>query len=271
MLKARIVTAIVLLALLLAALFGLPESLWAILMLGLPLFGGREWGALAGYSRGGAWTYGVVSAVLGGGLLAWLGEGGTVRLSLEQPAMIILLGVSSLFWLLAVPLWLGKGWHSRQPVFLAVVGWIVLLPTWLALAGLRAESPWLLLWVMAAVWVADSAAYFAGRRFGRNKLAPAISPGKTWEGVGGAAVGVGLYAVAVVAYSGASALWVPAALALTVFSIEGDLFESWMKRRAGLKDSGSIFPGHGGILDRVDALTSSLPLAALLILVLQGK
>lgn len=271
MLKARIVTAVVLLALLLAALFGLPESLWAILMLGLPLFGGREWGALAGYSRGGAWAYGAISAVAGGGLLAWLGEGGVVRLSLEQSAVAALLGISFLFWLLAAPLWLARGWHSRRPAFLALVGWIVLLPTWLALVGLRAESPWLLLGVMAVVWVADSAAYFAGRRFGKNKLAPAISPGKTWEGVAGAMVGVCLYAAAVATYSGVSLMWVPAALALTAFSIEGDLFESWMKRQAGLKDSGSIFPGHGGILDRVDALTSSLPLAALSILALQGK
>jgi CDP-diglyceride synthetase len=271
MLKARIVTAAILLALLLAALFGLSEFFWAVLMLGLPFFGGREWGALAGYSRGGSWAYGAVSALAGGFLLAGLGEGGGVRLSLTQPVVTGMLGVSLLFWLLAVPLWLGRGWHSRRPLLLALVGWIVLLPTWLALAGLRVESPWLLLGVMAVVWVADSAAYFAGRRFGKNKLAPSISPGKTWEGVGGAMIGVGLYVATVAAYSGASLLLVPAAIALTVFSIEGDLFESWMKRQAGLKDSGSIFPGHGGILDRVDALTSSLPLAALLILVLQGK
>lgn len=271
MLKARILTAIVLLAALLAALFGLPESLWAILMLGLPLFGGREWGALAGYSRPMGWVYGVVSSVMAAFLLAWQGEGGALHLSLTQPALTALLGVSLLFWLLAVPLWLGKGWHCRSPLLLAVVGWVVLLPTWLSLAGLRAESPWLLLGVMATVWIADSAAYFAGRRFGKNKLAPSISPGKTWEGVAGALAGVGLYAVAVAVYHGGLAMLVPAALVLTAFSIEGDLFESWMKREAGLKDSGSILPGHGGILDRVDALTSTLPLAALLFLVLQGK
>lgn len=271
MLKARILTAFVLLVALLAALFGLSEFHWAILMLALPLFGGREWGALSGYSRGASWAYGVISVLAAGLLLAWLGEGGAPRLSSAQPLVVVLLGISFLFWLGVAPLWLGKSWHSRHPVFLALVGWIVLFPTWLALVGLRAESPWLLLGVMATVWIADSTAYFAGRRFGKNKLAPSISPGKTWEGVAGALLGVGVYAAAVTAYAGGPILWVPAALFLTAFSVEGDLFESWMKRQAGLKDSGAILPGHGGILDRVDALTSALPVAALLFLVLQGK
>jgi phosphatidate cytidylyltransferase len=271
MLRERIVTAIFLLAVLLAALFWLPEFLWSILMLGLLLLGGREWGGLAAYSKVKSWLYGAMSAALGLLLLVFLGGGdGTLRLSMEQPIVVALLGVSLLFWLLAVPLWLAKGWHSHNPLLLAVIGWIVLVPTWLALVGLRRESPWLLLGVMATVWIADSAAYFAGRRFGKNKLAPAISPGKTWEGVAGALAGVGGYALLVSLFHGSPAVLVPAGLVLTAFSIEGDLFESWMKRQAGLKDSGAILPGHGGILDRVDALTSTLPLAALLILLL-GK
>jgi len=271
MLKQRIVTAIVLLVVLLAALFWLPALYWSILMLGLLLLGGREWGELAFYSKGMSWSYGVLSTLLGAGLLGLLGgDGGPLELTRGGPVIVALLSASLLFWSIMVPLWLLKGWHSRNPMLLALVGWIVLLPTWLALAGLRTESPWLLLGVMATVWIADSAAYFAGRRFGKNKLAPAISPGKTWEGVAGALVGVAVYTLLVSQFYVSPLVLVPAGLLLTAFSIEGDLFESWMKRQAGLKDSGAILPGHGGILDRVDALTSALPLAALLVLFL-GK
>lgn len=271
MLKQRIVTAIVLLVVLLTALFWLPALYWSILMLGLLLLGGREWGSLAFYSKGMSWGYGVLSVFLGAGLLGMLGgDGGSPELARGGLAIVALLSVSLLFWAFMVPLWLLKGWHSRNPVLLALVGWIVLLPTWLALAVLRAESPWLLLGVMATVWIADSAAYFAGRRFGKNKLAPAISPGKTWEGVVGALAGVTVYALVVSQFYASPLVLVPAGVLLTAFSIEGDLFESWMKRQAGLKDSGAILPGHGGILDRVDALTSALPLAALLVLFL-GK
>ncbi len=123
--------------------------------------------------------------------------------------------------------------------------------------------------MLLVVWIADTAAYFAGRRFGRRKLAPQISPGKTWEGVAGAFAAVLIYGFAV------SFALQPAAnahdrivmlifiLALTVLSIVGDLFESWIKRGAGAKDSGSLLPGHGGILDRIDSLTAALPFAAL--------
>jgi phosphatidate cytidylyltransferase len=128
------------------------------------------------------------------------------------------------------------------------------------------------LFVMGLVWVADISAYFAGRRFGKNKLAPGISPGKTWEGVAGAMLGVSFYVVLVWGFSSdfdrrevlpilllASWWWVGLA-------VIGDLFESAIKRQAGVKDSGTLLPGHGGLLDRIDALTSTLPLAALVIL-----
>jgi len=155
---------------------------------------------------------------------------------------------------------------------MAVVGWMVLIPTGLAMMDLRATSPWLLLGIMALVWVADVAAYFAGRRFGKNKLAPSISPGKTWEGVLGAVLGVSLFVALAGCFSGlvhgypnflmlifVSWLWV-------ALSVIGDLFESAVKRQAGVKDSGALLPGHGGMLDRIDALTSTLPMAALALL-----
>lgn len=135
-----------------------------------------------------------------------------------------------------------------------------LFPTWLALVSMRGISPWLLLVVMAAVWIADSTAYFAGRRFGKHKLAPQISPGKTWEGVLGAWLGVSLYGV-ILCYSLSLSYWtIVGLLGITVLSIMGDLLESLVKRQAGVKDSGSLLPGHGGVLDRIDGLTSTLPL-----------
>jgi phosphatidate cytidylyltransferase len=155
---------------------------------------------------------------------------------------------------------------------------LILLPAWLALVELREQGVFWLLGAMALVWIADIAAYFSGRTFGRHKLAPAISPGKTWEGVAGAVAAVLAYAVLVIAacrfyMPRAASLDVTAWLALLALaavscgiSVIGDLFESAVKRRAGVKDSGVLLPGHGGLLDRIDALLPVLPLAALVTL-----
>jgi phosphatidate cytidylyltransferase len=181
--------------------------------------------------------------------------------------------LAALFWFTAAPAWLVFGWAPRQRPLLAATGILVLVPTWLAMVALRELSPYALLHVMALVWVADSVAYFVGRRYGKHKLAPAISPGKTWEGVLGGFAGVAIYLMlTVLVVIGTQAigsnlplpLFVVVVLGapLTVASVIGDLFESWMKRQAGLKDSGSLLPGHGGVLDRIDALTATLPVAA---------
>jgi phosphatidate cytidylyltransferase len=185
---------------------------------------------------------------------------------------------ASLFWLLVVPLWLWRAWLPRSRWLAALTGLLVLVPTWLALVELRKFGPLMLLLIMSVAWISDSAAYFAGRRFGRHKLAPSISPGKTWEGVAGAVVAVSLYAalwgLAWQAYFpqvfksmrfGALGLLLFLWL-LTAVGIYGDLFESALKRQAGVKDSGVLLPGHGGVLDRIDALTSVLPVAALVCL-----
>jgi phosphatidate cytidylyltransferase len=140
------------------------------------------------------------------------------------------------------------------------------------MVALHERSPWLLLAAMALVWVADIAAYFAGRAYGRRKLAPAISPGKTWEGAIGAVAAVLVYGLAVMAFAGglpSFGLLLVSALALvllTAMSIVGDLFESLMKRQAEVKDSSQLLPGHGGVLDRIDSLTATLPLLALVLL-----
>jgi phosphatidate cytidylyltransferase len=170
------------------------------------------------------------------------------------------------FWLAIAPAWLYYRWVVRSRPLLAIVGMVVLLPLWHALTWLQL-APERLLVALAVVWTADTAAYFAGRTFGRHKLAPAISPGKTWEGVAGAlaAVCAGwvLLALLTPQFRDQLASGLALVVLLTAMSIEGDLFESWMKRQAGLKDSGALLPGHGGLLDRVDALTSTVPLAAL--------
>jgi phosphatidate cytidylyltransferase len=174
--------------------------------------------------------------------------------------------------LVAAPAWLFFRVQVRNPLVVALAGSVALLPTWFAMVELRAASPTLLLALLALVWLADSAAYFAGRRFGRRKLAPAISPKKTWEGVAGAFVIVTLYAAGICAFlaPGASlariASGIVFAWVMLYLAVLGDLFESWMKREAGLKDSGQILPGHGGLLDRIDALTAALPLGAFVVL-----
>ena len=265
MLKQRILTGVIMAALLLSALFWLPQPGWALLMLALVLVGAYEWARLAKYGNAGMIVYLVLSATLMAGVLAIEQFEPLYTLTLHWAVYI----PSALFWLLLTPLWLARGWHVKNPVLLALAGWVLLIPTGLAMVELRGHGPLLLLAVMALVWLADTAAYFSGRKFGKHKLAPAISPGKTWEGVAGALVGATVYAVLVAWKSGhahgAADYLIAAALAWlgVAVSVEGDLFESSVKRQAGVKDSGKILPGHGGILDRIDAMTSTLPLAAL--------
>jgi phosphatidate cytidylyltransferase len=178
-------------------------------------------------------------------------------------------GASCVFWVVLVPAWLARGWRVRGPLALAAAGWIALVPTWLALARLQAD-PAQLLQLLGIVWLADTAAYAAGRAWGRHKLAPRVSPGKTWEGVAGAAVAVAVYYGVLSAMEPArpwASGWAGMLIfaGVTAMSIVGDLFESLMKRQAGVKDSGALLPGHGGVLDRIDGLLAALPLAALLL------
>lgn len=268
MLGTRIVTALVLLGLLGAGLLRAPPWAWNALVGLMVLIALWEWCDLSAFGMAGRAIFFTLSLLL----VAWIGFQG----ELADAAQDLLELFSALFWVLVVPLWLKRGWRVERPATLAVTGWIVILPTGYALLTLRNLDPWSLLLFMGIVWVSDTCAYFAGRTFGRHKLAPAISPGKTWEGVAGALLGVGLYALYF--WHGApqssavwakmlrrlGTLWFALAFVLAVLGILGDLFESWIKRCAGVKDSGKILPGHGGLLDRIDALTATLPLAALL-------
>ncbi len=259
MLKVRVLTILLLLPLFLVALFRLPPMGWALLMLGVVLIGAREWSKISTFSDFHGWVYVLLTLLI---CLVLLPE-------FSRSVHFILYGIAFLFWVLLVPLWLRNQWRTRQWAIMALTGWVILIPTWLALVELRSFDPGLFFGLLAVVWIADIAAYFSGRKFGRHKLAPAISPGKTWEGVAGAFLGVTLYAVVWGMWDSSSipfnsGLWlgVLSLWLLTLFSILGDLFESWMKRVAGLKDSGRILPGHGGMLDRIDALTAAMPLAA---------
>jgi phosphatidate cytidylyltransferase len=258
--------------LVLGMLFLASEAVWGAFALVVALLACWEWSRLCLLTRPGQVLYVVASA--GIGVFFWLMHQRLAPGNFPAAALTAFV-VAAAFWTGAAPYWLSRKLRP-SPSMCAAAGWVVIWPTWFALVVLREMSPWLLLALAALVWAADIAAYFAGKRFGRHKLAPAVSPGKTWEGVAGGMAGVALYGVllSIVAATWPtpiSKLFEPAAgiatiaamLGLVAVSIVGDLFESWMKRGAGLKDSSRLLPGHGGILDRIDALTSTLPVAAL--------
>jgi phosphatidate cytidylyltransferase len=265
MLKTRVITAIVLLAVLLPSLFWLPAQGWSLLVAVAAAAGAWEWGGLTGYTPRGR-------LALGGGMLLLCVA--IVFSGLQAQLALPLYALSLLLWGVLVPLWLRRQWPLRAcgaaPALL--LGVVLLLPTWLALSSLREHLGAIgLLLLMAVVWIADIAAYFFGRNFGRHKLAPSVSPGKTWEGAAGAVATVLVYGLLLRQYSAPLAslsipLFAALMIVLTAVSIIGDLFESLLKRQAGLKDSSNLLPGHGGVLDRIDSLTSTLPLIALLLL-----
>jgi phosphatidate cytidylyltransferase len=251
----RVLTAGLLLAVFVPAVLWAPEWLWAALMAVVVGMAAYEWAHLSHFPPLAAKVY--------AGLLASCALALPYLLAEDWPAFqtgLILLAVA--FWLVVAPLWLLTRWHGPQAFVRAAVGVVLLLPTWAALLELHARGPAVLLGVMTVVWIADTAAYFSGRHFGRHKLAPAISPGKTWEGVAGALAALALYAGAVGLFVGMPLLPLFLMVAgLLYVSVLGDLFESWIKRVSGMKDSGAMLPGHGGVLDRIDALTSTLPIA----------
>jgi len=262
-LVSRILTAAVLLAAFVSAVLWAPGWLWQALIAGVAGLAAYEWARLSAFPALSARLYAAAIAACALALPAVLAD--------DWPAFQAgLFLLAAAFWLIVAPGWLLGRWRSAQPALRAAAGAVLLLPTWAALVYLHARGPAVLLGVVAIVWIADTAAYFAGRRFGRHKLAPAISPGKTWEGVAGALAALAVYAGVLSAAAGMPALSLFVVVAgLLYLSVLGDLFESWIKRVAGMKDSGDILPGHGGVLDRIDALTSTLPVAAGILLWLE--
>jgi len=271
MLRTRVITAFVLLAAFLLALFQLPPLGWLLFVSAVAAVAAWEWGALMGLVGAPRFVLGFVLLAIC--LLVVVLEPAAVGLTSGFADAAWRLGAcfylpAALFWLLLAPIWLSRRWPLGGKLPALATGAVLLLPLWLALVQLRQAGPLTVLAIMALVWLADIGAYFAGRRFGRHKLAPAISPGKTWEG----AIGGGLLAVA---YGMLVSPRLPPMLAdnlpllllvvllLAAISVIGDLFESLLKRQAGLKDSSNVLPGHGGVLDRIDSLASTMPLVAL--------
>jgi phosphatidate cytidylyltransferase len=260
MLKIRILTASALGLALLVSLFLLPPR-WTVGVFAAVLtLAAWEWagfGALHGAKR---LAYVAAMAVLLWGSWTWT----------RSPAHLqVFLGLACGWWVLAL-LWLTLAPARHHPRLALLCGVPVLVPTFVALARVQisvrgfAGGPEMVLWMLLLVFAADIGAYFAGRSLGRHKLAPRVSPGKTWEGAFGGLVAVALLALAGTVHFGLPvAAGVAFACAIGVFSVIGDLTESMFKRSAGLKDSGSLLPGHGGILDRLDSVTAAAPLYAL--------
>ena len=187
------------------------------------------------------------------------------HLNSDDSKLILL--IASFFWLCIAPLFLIFKINLKNFFLSSFVGWILVMPLIISLNDLIELGPWIVLLVLTTIWLADSSAYFFGKQFGKKKLAPTISPGKTWEGFLGALFIVSLFSIAMT-YLGfvnsyKSILFFDLIL---ILSVEGDLFESYIKRMAKVKDSGDLIPGHGGVFDRIDSLCSSLPLATLILM-----
>lgn len=277
MLKQRIITAIILGAILLSALFFLPLEWFkgaSLLVFG---YGAYEWSKLAEIkAKSGQLLYAFLSLVAG--YLIY-------DLYLDQSLWTLtgnitennynLMFLACIWWIISSVLVLiyprGNRVWQHQPIVKAIFGYLTLIPAWIALITLREwhyitdqdSGAWMALFVFGLVWAADVGAYFAGKRFGSHKLMPNVSPGKTIEGFIGGMIAVVVLAIIVQWNAGLSySDWIIPTLACVVIGIIsafGDLSESMLKRDAGMKDSGSIFPGHGGLLDRIDSLTAAMP------------
>ena len=276
MLRQRLLTAAILIPLVIWGVLGLSSTWFSVLLALLVVLGAWEWSGLVPLNTiAGRYAY----IVLIGATIT-----GAAFFPADIARAIVVAGVlwgfvamieifrfnrgGSLGGETSIPA--AESGMECQKVGRMIIGVVVLVPAWMALSLIHAtgtEGPYYALFLLILVWTADSGAYFAGKKWGRRHLAPRVSPGKTWEGVGG-----GLCAVLVVA-SGAGVLFgfykapllvfVLICLGAAIFSIAGDLFESMYKREAGIKDSGKLLPGHGGVLDRIDSLTAAAPIFAL--------
>lgn len=278
MLKQRVITGLVLAVSFLAALFALPSYGFIALMTAVLAYAAWEWSHLAGLnSTAGRGFYMLSVVAIAAALGVYIGFEKNILLA-EKPRFLLLLACT--WWAIAV-LWVQSYpssailWGRRWVCLL--MGAFVLLPMWLAFAGLMslAEGPKLVLAVVALVALADIGGYFVGRAIGRTKLAPKVSPGKTWEGLLGGQLAIVLVVGATASYLDKDAarigLWLGLAMVTGLASVLGDLVESMVKRHRGVKDSGTILPGHGGVLDRIDGLTAALPVFSLVLSLLYNR
>jgi phosphatidate cytidylyltransferase len=251
--KQRVITAVIALLLLTIVLFFVPPMVAQVVIIAVVLAGAWEWSAFLGTSGNGM----RIVYVCGIGVLL-----AAVTFAPGVDASLVF--KSSLVWWMIAFVWTFF-YPTAIPIAVRwIVGILILVPVYLALVVLYQAGPSILLFALLVVWVADSGAFFAGKTLGRVKLAPSISPGKTWEGVIGGLIAVGLIALV-------RSVWVetdlrvivPFCLAAGCLSVIGDLTISMFKRNAGVKDSGTLFPGHGGVLDRIDSVAAAAPLFAL--------
>ena len=262
MLKTRIITSLVLVAVFIPALFMLSSVNWAYAMLIFTLLALNEWAVMIQLPATQRAIYLTIAAIAAIAIVQLMQQQGFHRLFYYSLNTFL---IATIFWMLVVPFWLAKKWVADR-YMMALLGLLLMASIWLALICAKSANPWLLLALLLTIWIADSAAYFAGKNFGKHKLAPNISPGKTWEGVVGALVAVTIFGLVIYFGFNIDNLAIfPALWLITGFGVIGDLFESMLKRQANIKDSGYLLPGHGGILDRIDGIIPSLPIAILMI------
>ncbi len=268
MLKIRIITALILASIAIGGIFFLPPSGFALFTGAVISIGAWEWANMAGLTH-------QVARVVYGAFVA------LVLYALIQTEALNVLWLALVWWLACF--WLVFRYPRNTDLWQAVplraiMGLLVLVPAWVGLNHMRTGSfqfgdvsnnLLMILYVFCVVWVADIGAYFAGRAFGKAKLAPLVSPGKSWAGIWGGLVAVAVLAVTVSQLAGATmqstVLLLLASLITGAVSVLGDLLESMMKRFRGIKDSSQLLPGHGGIMDRIDSLTAAVPIFALLV------
>ncbi|WP_309045631.1 phosphatidate cytidylyltransferase [Marinobacter sediminicola] len=268
MLKTRIITALILAPIAIGGIFFLPPLGFALFMAAIITLGAWEWANMSGFEQ----------QPMRIGYAAFIAA---ILYGLFDVSAVPVLWLALLWWVVCFLLVrnypAGSGWWGSRPVR-ALMGVLVLVPAWVGLNHLRAagfqfgntdNNLLVILYVFCVVWVADIGAYFAGRAFGKAKLAPRVSPGKSWAGVYGGLVAVTVLALAASSLASASMIetmmLIAATLVTGLVSVLGDLLESMLKRFRGIKDSSALLPGHGGILDRIDSLTAAAPVFALII------
>lgn len=270
MLKTRFITAAVLIPLVILGTLFLPSMVFAVVSGFVFWCAMWEWTALAGFQSVFSRTICLIlmplCTLLLLAILQWFSTWLMLGKWVFQEGIPLLILV---FWLIAgfsvvyFPKFLSF-WKLRSISIIA--GCMVLVPAWFMLVALQYLNPWLVLYILSLIWVSDIAAYFVGKRFGQHKLAPVLSPGKTWEGVFGAFVAgliVILFGFHLLDQNLGFLSWVVLGLITITFSIVGDLFESLFKRLRHLKESSALLPGHGGLLDRIDSITAAVPIFAI--------
>ncbi|MDN6319836.1 MAG: phosphatidate cytidylyltransferase [Marinobacter sp.] len=268
MLKTRIITALILAPVAIGGIFFLPPTGFALFTAAIIALGAWEWANMSGLEQQ-------------PGRIGYAAAVAIILYSLVDVSAVVVLWLALLWWIVCFLLVrsypAGSERWGSVPVR-ALMGLLVLVPAWVGLNHLRAggfqfgdtdSNLLVILYVFCVVWVADIGAYFAGRAFGKAKLAPRVSPGKSWAGVWGGLVAVGVFALAASVFVSASAteavLLIVTSLVTGLVSVLGDLLESMLKRFRGIKDSSRLLPGHGGIMDRIDSLTAAAPVFALII------